>query len=224
MIGKWCKHRLRQLLSSTNGTFMANMNETPIKKRRCSALDQLKPNWRDERYAAISQTKEWWQVAKGVEVTPQKIHSKHHRSLNANIERWTREVFNFRLDGDIPLHFDDAEVERYQGFYDERRMAIKYLFFAVFGAPDEDQWHNMKIIPAICHLLCIPKSSYYSVKQILQQITLTMEAYSVNRAQNAGSKDAIVHGTAQSNIIYDALSNNLTVTDTANVVNSTVVH
>ena len=120
MIGKWCKHRLRQLLSSTNGTFMANMNETPIKKRRCSALDQLKPNVRDETYAAISQSKECWQVAKGVEVTPQKIHSKHHRSLNANIERWTREVFNFRLDGDIPLHFDDAEVERYQGFYDER--------------------------------------------------------------------------------------------------------
>ena len=101
-------------------------------------------------------------------------------------------------------------------------MAIKYLFFAVFGAPDEDQWHNMKIIPAICHLLCIPKSSYYSVKHILQQITLMMEAYSGHRVQSTGRKASIVHGTAESNIIYDALSNNLTVTDTANVVNLTL--
>ena len=51
-----------------------------------------------------------------------------------------------------------------------------------------------------------------------------MEAYSGHRAQNAGRKAAIVYGTTQSNIIYDALSNNLTVTDTANVVNLTVVH
>ena len=62
------------------------------------------------------------------------------------------------------------------------------------------------------------------MKQILQQIALTMEANSGHRAQNAGRKAAIVYGTTQSNIIYDALSNNLTVTDTANVVNLTVVH
>ena len=33
---------------------------------------------------------------------------------------------------------DDAEVDRYKGFYDDRRTAIKYLFFVVFGAPNEE--------------------------------------------------------------------------------------
>ena len=67
------------------------------------------------------------------------------------------EVFDFRLDDDhVPLHADDADVDRYKGFYEERRTAIKYFYFAVFGAPNEDQWHDLKLIPAISHMLCIP--------------------------------------------------------------------
>ena len=179
------------------------MAENEKKRRRSSALDQLKPNSRDERCAKVSQVKEYWQVKCGVEVTPQTILSKHRRGVRAISERWTPDVFYMRPDdGDhFPLMDDDAEVDRYKGFYDDRRTAIKYLFFVVFGAPNEEQWHEMNLIPVISHILYIPKSSYKSVKQTLLEIALKMEAYSGHRVRSSGRSAAIKHGTAQAKII-----------------------
>jgi hypothetical protein len=154
----------------------AEMSENVKKRRRSSALDQLKPNWKDERYAEVSQEKEYWQVTRGVAVTPQAILSKHRRSLRGNCEQWTPDVFYMRPDDEdhIPLIDDDAEVDRYKGFYDDRRTAIKYLFFVVFGAPNMEQWHEINLILVISHMLHIPKSSYTSVKQTLHEIVLKM--------------------------------------------------
>jgi hypothetical protein len=210
-----------KLLIYRSTHYNTEMAEKVTKRRRSSALDQLKPNWRDERSDQRSQVAEYWQVIRGVEVTPQTILSKHQRGLHAISERWARNVFNFQPDDedDFLLFDDDAEVDRYKGFYDDRRTAIKYLFFVVFGAPNMEQWHEMHLISAISHMLHIPQSSHTSVKQTLLEIVLKMEAYSGQRLRSSGRNAAIVHGTAQAKIIYDSLSNNLTVADTASVVN-----
>ena len=134
------------------------MSENLKKRRRSSALDQLKPNWRDEKYAKVSQEKEYWQVTRGAAVTPQTILSKHRRAVRAICERWTPDAFYMRPDNDedhFPLIDDDAEVDRYKGFYDDRRTAIKYLFFVVFGAPNEVEWHEINLIPVISHMNCL---------------------------------------------------------------------
>jgi hypothetical protein len=154
-----------KLLIYRSTHYSTEMAEKVTKRRRSSARDQLRPNWRDERCAQRSQVGDYWQVTCGVEVTPQSILSKHQRGLHAISERWARNIFNFQPDDedDFLLSDDDAEVDRYKGFYDDRRMAIKYLFFVVFGAPNMEQWHEMHLISAISHMLHIshtPELSY----------------------------------------------------------------
>ena len=183
--------------------------------------DPLASNWRDEKYAEVSQTAEYYLYGRAVEVNTGIFSRKHQRGREAINERWTREVFNFRLDDDhVPLHADDADVDRYKGFYEERRTAIKYFYIAVFGAPNEDQWHDLKLIPAISHMLCIPVSSHSTVKRILLEIASKMEAYSSQHSRSGGRKAAIEHGSAQADIIYKSLLNNLTATETAHILNA----
>ena len=98
-----------KLLIYRSTHYSTEMAEKVTKRRRSSALDQLRPNWRDERCAQRSQVGDYWQVTCGVEVTPQIVLSKHQRGLHAISERWARNVFNFQPDDeDDFLLSDDA--------------------------------------------------------------------------------------------------------------------
>jgi hypothetical protein len=103
-------------------------------------------------------------------------------------------------------------------FYNDRKKAIRYLYMHVFGAPKERDWHKMKLILSIFHMLSIPKNSYSRVKELLHEVSRE-KGDNIGNKNASGRKALLIHGTTQANIIYKALLNGLTTKDATCVLN-----
>ena len=88
----------------------------------------------------------------------------------------------------------------------------------MFGAPVKDTWHDMKLVPAICHLLRIPQNSHTIVNETMTSI-LNDEVYDGSRKSGAGRVPLIQEGTDQAGIVYRALEAGLSSKDTACILN-----
>ena len=108
---------------------------------------------------------------------------------------------------------------RYDEFHEDRRQAIRFLYHAVFGAPAEEEWHSLKLVPNICNYLGIPQNSHSKVKKILLDIAAGNFVAGIGRKPGAGRKAIIDHGSPQASIIYNCLRGNLTVRETTCVLN-----
>jgi hypothetical protein len=108
---------------------------------------------------------------------------------------------------------------KYAGIYNERRVAIKYLYSVVFGAPPKEQWHNMKLISEISHMLNIPKSSHSRVKEVLVNVCDLEIEYPGKLTKGSGKIPSIQHGTAQADITYRALQQGLSAKESVCILN-----
>ena len=133
-------------------------DEPAIKKRR--SRDTLSSNAHELQYQAQSQHEKYWQSTKGVEVKNSKPVVLHYRSISAS------EMSHYN--SQYPINFDiDVEIDNQNKCsFKDRRIAIKYMFINVFGSPSVDSWHDMKLIPAISHLLNISQNSHSKVQNI----------------------------------------------------------
>ena len=109
---------------------------------------------------------------------------------------------------------------KYVGFHKDRRVAIKYVYSAIFGAPPEENWHKMKLVPVICHLLNINLHSHGIVRQTLQQLAnQDISFYKGSVQKGSGSKALILHGTVQADIVYRSLMQGLTSKESTCILN-----
>lgn len=111
------------------------------------------------------------------------------------------------------------EAIKYPNILSERRVAIKYLFTAVLGAPPKEQWHKMKLISVISHMLNIPRSSHSRVHELLQKVSSLPVDYSGQRSKGTGRVALVEHGTAQADIVYRALQQELSAKESACILN-----
>ena len=107
----------------------------------------------------------------------------------------------------------------YEGSSKDQNVALKYLFLKVFGNPEQDYWHEMKLIPAISYLLKIPQSSHTSVKKRLLAILEERGTFTGNISKGGGRPPLIVDGTAQADVVYRALGASLSAKDTVCLLN-----
>jgi hypothetical protein len=121
------------------------------KKRR--NRDSLSSSSKQSRYEAESQHKRHYNNTRGVEVTIEKAITYHYRSKAAVEQARSNQLF----DENIP---SDVNAVKYDGSLKDRRITIKWMFINVFGAPSEELWHGMKLIPAISLLMNISRNSH----------------------------------------------------------------
>lgn len=166
-----------------------------------------------KRHEGESQHKKYWNDYCGVEVTNEKVISKHYRSKLAGEQGRNNQLF----DENIP---SDINAVKYDGSLKDRRIAIKWMFINVFGAPSEELWHGMKLIPAISLLMNISRNSHTSILEILQKIN-EEDVFKYNGKASSGSGNAgLLHqGTEQANIVCNALEAGLSSSEAACLVN-----
>lgn len=164
------------------------------------------------RYRDKSKTQDYYQQNKGVEVTAVKAVSHHLRAKNAS------DTYRVKTPHNREYH-SHGGGEKYAGIYNERKIAVKYLYSSVFGAPPKEQWHRMKLVPVISHMLNIPKSSHSRVNEVLGNICDLKVEYHGKRLEGSGKVAAIQHGTAQADIIYRALQQGLTAKESVCILN-----
>ena len=120
---------------------------TPAEKKR--NRNPLSFNCFDSRYAAKSQHGDYYQNQVGVVVTNEKaVRLYKHAKKNSDL---ARRSIQYLHENSNNLELNGNE-NNYIGSFKDRRVAMKYLFMQVFGAPDEEDWHEMKLFPAISHL------------------------------------------------------------------------
>ena len=187
---------------------------TPAEKKR--NRNPLSLNWFDRRYAAKSQHGDYYQNQAGVVVTNEKAVRLHkHAKTSADFARRSIQYLH-ENSNNLELNGND---NNYVGSFKDRRVAIKYLFMQVFGAPDEEDWHEMKLVPAISHLLNISKNSHTTVLNTLHKIVASDIEYLGKVSLGQGRVALIQHGTEQSTIVCNALEQGLSSKETACLLN-----
>ena len=187
---------------------------TPAEKKR--NRNPLSLNWFDRRYAAKSQHGDYYQNQAGVVVTNEKAVRLHkHAKTSADFARRSIQYLH-ENSNNLELNGND---NNYVGSFKDRRVAIKYLFMQVFGALDEEDWHEMKLVPAISHLLNISKNSHTTVLNTLHKIVASDIEYLGKVSLGQGRVALIQHGTEQSTIVCNALEQGLSSKETACLLN-----
>lgn len=147
---------------------------TPAAKKRNRV--PLSSNAYNSRYEADSQPRDYFQSIRGVLVTAEKSAKNHLRAKSAAEES--------RIT-DAEVRFCHSELleegVKYPNFLNERRVATKYLFTAVFGTPPIEDWHRMKLVPVISHILNIPRSSHSRVHELLDKVSSLPTEFSWKR-------------------------------------------
>jgi hypothetical protein len=198
------------MICDQNAAFITP-DEPAIKKRR--SRDTLLPLANELRYQATSQHQNYFQSSRGVTVTNSKAVGLHYRSKNAS--EMSHEKQHYPIDFDI-----DGEIENHNKCsFKDRRIAIKYMFINVFGSPNIDSWHKMKLIPAISHLLNISQNSHTIVLNTLKMISAAEIEYDGKVSTGSGREALILHGTTQANIVCNALEAGLSSKETACLLN-----
>ena len=109
--------------------------------------------------------------------------------------------------------------KKYVGFHKDRRVAIEYVYHSIFNSPPEINWHRMKLILVICHLLNINTRSHDVVRRTLQSINEINKVYDGSIARGAGAKALILHGTTQAEIVYKSLQQGLSSKESTCILN-----
>jgi hypothetical protein len=200
---------------------MANVSTvTPgvrtIKKRN---RNNLESNWRDETYKAVSQVADYWISTERAQVTTEKAVRGHYHAKMAS-------EASHEWDENERHSWDSTENGRVNGkdkkdasFFIDRRIAMKFLFQNIFMSPAKALWHQMKLIPSMCHMLNISLNSHTKVHAQLTRISDLKEAYNGKIAEGSGSIAYIQHGTRQADIIYDCVQKGLSSKETTVVLN-----
>jgi hypothetical protein len=184
-----------------------------IKKRN---RDPLSSNSHSERYEAISQVQDHYGSCKSVTVTAEKAVRRHNSARKAVYESRKEDEYSDNNQNYPQL---DGHVNKRPGYYNERRVAIKHVYEAVFGAPPEENWHDMNLISVISHLLNIPSNSHTRVLEILRLISKEEKQYNGNVQKGAGKEALILHGTVQANLVYRSLQQGLSSKETTCILN-----
>ena len=152
------------------------MHVTPTTGKR--NRDSLTANSRDIKYRGLSQSKKYFLDTKARMDSGEKAVWAHFHAKTAAQARWY-------LDKEIDrnLLFDDLGglATQYAGIYTDQRLAIKYVYIAVLGAPPKESWHDMKLVPVVSHMLGIPTTSHKSVLATLTKIHEKVAEYDGSR-------------------------------------------
>lgn len=125
--------------------------------------DPLGESQKQKKYAKPSLKNGGLQISRAIEDDYDKAINKFERAKTASIEAaktWNPEHNVEHVDA-FPA-FDDR-IGNYSDMYRDRRICIKYLYIVIFGAPPQDMWHDMRLIPAISAILDIDSNSYTRV-------------------------------------------------------------
>ena len=123
-------------------------------KRNRNSLDE---NSRDLKYSKVSQTQDHYLVSRGRLDTAENAVWFHSRAKTA--VQASRQMIE-EIDSKLILDNLGELSHQYAGSNTDRRLTIKYLYLAVFGAPKMDKWHDMKLVPVVSHMLGIPTNSH----------------------------------------------------------------
>ena len=85
--------------------------------------------------------------------------------------------------------------------YRNRRIR-KYLYIVLFGAPPQDMWHKMRLIPAISAILDIDSNAHNRARAILEAISVNIPSYNGAMNPGGGRKAILEHGAIQVEMIY----------------------
>ena len=173
-----------------------------------------------EKYAAISQKNGGLQISKAVKTTAEIIIRKFIRAKNASIAAATtwEQPRNIEPIDAFPA-FEEL-IGDYADYYRDRRICIKYLYIAIFGAPPEEMWKEMRLVLGICGILDIKyDNSHTAVRNVLLEIVQNLQHYDGRINHGGGRKAIIEHGTVQAEIVYKGLQQNLTARDVTCVIN-----
>ena len=131
------------------------MQFTPTTGKR--NRNTLAVNSRDGKFLTISQTKSTYLTSRGRVWTTEAAVRAHYQAKTAvSASRHVEEII------DMKALFSDLGglATQYAGIYTDQRLAIKYMYIGVLGAPPKESWHGMKLVPVICHMLGIPSNSH----------------------------------------------------------------
>jgi hypothetical protein len=105
---------------------------------------------------------------------------------------------------------------------ESRRIAIKFLYIHVFGAPPVSSWKEIYLVVDIMQRLSIPKNSETRVKKLLVKIaTSHAQNLSYNCKEIRNKKGGIIKDNSrEAVVIYKALEAGLSVTLTCYLVNT----
>ena len=122
------------------------------KKRNRDEISQLNGQTAHQaRYAADSQSKDYWLSTKSVQLSHEKIMKAHYRALNA-VECYWQSYYDLEKEINDDMEWGeigDEYGENYEGSQTDRRIAIKYLYIHVYGAAPEDRWRDLRVISGI---------------------------------------------------------------------------
>ena len=197
----------------------ALINDTAPSIKKSRNRNTLLDSQQQKKYLKPTQKDGGWHISRAVDVAYRKTINNFTRAKTASIEAaktWNG-VRNIEHIGTFPVH--EELIGNYANHYIDRRICIKYLYIAIFGAPPQDMWHEMKLIPAISGILDIPVNSHTAVRAVLEEIVQNVPAYNGDINRGGGRKAMIEHGTVQADIVYRGLAQNLTARDVTQVLN-----
>ena len=127
------------------------------------------------RYLPESQTKDYFLGTRATQVTAEKVVRRHYSAKTASEASWQIAT---EIDWNSFISDNDHSSSGYPKSATDRRIAIKYLFIAIFGAPPQSHWHDMNLVSVISSMLGIPKNSYTTDWLCLLAAALLPEASS----------------------------------------------
>ena len=102
-------------------------------------------------HAAISQKEGGLQITGAVKITTETIIRKFISAKIASIAAATTQEQHRIIEPIDAFPAFEELIGDYTDYYRDRRICIKYLYIAIFGAPPEEMWREMRLVLGNCH-------------------------------------------------------------------------
>ncbi len=172
---------------------------TAPRKKKCSPLEDTA---QQIRYQNVSQTKLSYFTKRSTLSDDNAIKSQLKRVQNA------RNCIPRSKSKDVPILTQNCIGRIRPDDVKSRQISIDFVFRHVFHSPEEEKWEDLKVIPTISDMFCIPHGSWKSVQKILIQ---SLKAYNheLDDEETSGSRGLIKRGSKEDQIILKCVMQQL---------------